>query len=132
MMTVFESSSEPGLPDGFFSDQIWVNLGLLMEKGWYILGHFEYNTAFSTFGNLVAIWYILPSFGILRREKSGNPGLNHKINFPHFVISKSSCLSLETVENVYFKNSDFFHACLCLTCWLPPAKLRRLSIFRGN
>jgi hypothetical protein len=26
------------------------------------------------FGNLVAIWYTFPSFGTLRREKSGNLG----------------------------------------------------------
>jgi hypothetical protein len=28
------------------------------------------------FGDLVAIWYILPRFGILCREKSGNPASN--------------------------------------------------------
>jgi hypothetical protein len=26
------------------------------------------------FGNLVVIWYIFPRFGILCKEKSGNPG----------------------------------------------------------
>jgi hypothetical protein len=26
------------------------------------------------FGNLVAIWYIFPRFGILNKEESGNPG----------------------------------------------------------
>jgi hypothetical protein len=26
------------------------------------------------FGNSVAIWYISPHFGILNKEKSGNPG----------------------------------------------------------
>jgi hypothetical protein len=26
------------------------------------------------FGNLVAVWYISPRFGILDKEKSGNPG----------------------------------------------------------
>jgi hypothetical protein len=32
---------------------------------WYI---------FLPIGNLVVIWYISPHFGILCREKSGNPG----------------------------------------------------------
>jgi hypothetical protein len=29
-----------------------------------------------TFGNLVALWYIFPRFGLLCQEKSGNPGVN--------------------------------------------------------
>jgi hypothetical protein len=40
-------------------------------------GHLEYITAIGyilwLFGNLLAIWYILPRFGILCQEKSGNP-----------------------------------------------------------
>jgi hypothetical protein len=50
----------------------------IMEKGWYFLVHFEYNTAFRTFYSHLAIWYISPSFGILRREKSGNPDPDRK------------------------------------------------------
>jgi hypothetical protein len=41
-------------------------------------GHLNYRMAFwyisLPFGNLVAIWYIFPRFGILCQEKSGNPG----------------------------------------------------------
>jgi hypothetical protein len=33
---------------------------------WYILW---------PFGNVLLIWYIFPRFGILRREKSGNPAI---------------------------------------------------------
>jgi hypothetical protein len=39
---------------------------------WYVLRQF--GTFCGYFGNLVAIWYISPNFGILRQEKSGNPG----------------------------------------------------------
>jgi hypothetical protein len=38
---------------------------------WYILW---------PFGNLLAIWYIFPCFGILFQEKSGSTGL--RFNFP--------------------------------------------------
>jgi hypothetical protein len=31
----------------------------------------------SPFGNLVAVWYIFPRFGILCLEKSGNPDVHH-------------------------------------------------------
>jgi hypothetical protein len=58
---------------------IWVNFVVPGNgKGWYILlqigiyyGHLVHVWPF---GNLVAIWYIFPRFGILCREKSGNPG----------------------------------------------------------
>jgi hypothetical protein len=36
-------------------------------------------------GNLVVIWFIFPRFGILTKEKSGNPGYrckNNKREFP--------------------------------------------------
>jgi hypothetical protein len=26
------------------------------------------------FGNLMAVWYVFPRFGMLNQEKSGNPG----------------------------------------------------------
>jgi hypothetical protein len=60
---------------------------------WYILW---------PFGNLVAIWYISPRFGILCQDKSGNPGSslaqtpNAKKNFdPQFPsISIFSSVSL--------------------------------------
>jgi hypothetical protein len=58
-------------------------------KGWYILRTFGIGIlrplgTFGTFGNLVAIWYIFPSFGIFCQEKSVNPDadlidLNHRI-----------------------------------------------------
>jgi hypothetical protein len=49
-----------------------------MEKVGIFFGHWEYITALWyilwQFGNLVPIWYISLRFGILRQEKSGNPG----------------------------------------------------------
>jgi hypothetical protein len=49
-----------------------------MEKIGIFFGHFEYNMAvwciLWPLGDLVAIWYIFPSLGILRGENSGNPG----------------------------------------------------------
>jgi hypothetical protein len=50
-----------------------------MKKAGIFYGHLEYTTAISyslwPFGNLVAIWYISSRFGILNKEKSGNPGM---------------------------------------------------------
>jgi hypothetical protein len=50
------------------------------EKSWYILWPFGIHYINLVFlrplGNLVAIWYIFPCFGILNEEKSGNPGHN--------------------------------------------------------
>jgi hypothetical protein len=37
----------------------------ILRPFWYILW---------PFGNLAVIWYSFPHFGILRQEKSGNPG----------------------------------------------------------
>jgi hypothetical protein len=37
---------------------------------WYIFGHLVH---FWPFGNLVSIWYLFPRFGILCKEKCGNP-----------------------------------------------------------
>jgi hypothetical protein len=48
-----------------------------MENAIYS-GHLEYFMAIVyilwAFGNSEVIWYILPCFGILYQEKSGNPG----------------------------------------------------------
>jgi hypothetical protein len=42
-----------------------------------------------SFGNLVAIWYILPRVGILSLEKSGNPALENFVRYE--VPENSSC-----------------------------------------
>jgi hypothetical protein len=51
--------------------------GLGMEKVGVLFHTLEYITAIryilSPFGNLVAVWYIFLRFGILNKEKSGNP-----------------------------------------------------------
>jgi hypothetical protein len=70
------------LPDGFFLDQksqfgyILDDLGI--ENVDIYSGHLEYFTSFGyilrAFDNFVVIWYIFPHFGILYREKTGNPG----------------------------------------------------------
>jgi hypothetical protein len=52
--------------------------GLEMEKVGIFHSRLEYITAvwciLWPLGNLWAIWYIFPNFGILCQEKSGNPG----------------------------------------------------------
>jgi hypothetical protein len=51
-----------------------------MDKVEIFYGRFEYITAIWkilwAFGNLLAIWYIFPRFGIVCQEKSGNPDFN--------------------------------------------------------
>jgi hypothetical protein len=53
-------------------NHIWVNfLGSCNGRCWYVLWTFDV-----FYGHLVyfvVIWYILPRFGMLNREKSGNP-----------------------------------------------------------
>jgi hypothetical protein len=77
----FLQPRRPGLPDGMFSNQkskfgkIFEGLG--MKKNGIFYGHLEYIMAILyslwPFGNLVAVWYISPRFGIKNKEKSGNP-----------------------------------------------------------
>jgi hypothetical protein len=70
-----------GLPDGSFSNQKsqfgQILEGLGMEKAGIFFGYFEYIKAIwhmvGPFGNLMAIWYLFPRFGILCQDKSGNP-----------------------------------------------------------
>jgi hypothetical protein len=74
------------LPDGIFSNQKsrfgLILEGLEMEKVETFYGNFEYITAIWyilwPFAKLVVIWSIFPRFGILYREKCGNPGPNFK------------------------------------------------------
>jgi hypothetical protein len=60
--------------------QIWVNFGMFCNRiYWY--GHLVYITAiwYILFDHLVyfvVIWYIFPHFGMLYKEKSGNPEPN--------------------------------------------------------
>jgi hypothetical protein len=90
------------LPDGLFSNQKsefrHILEGLVLKKvGILLYGHFEYITAiwyiFGPFGNIVAIWYISPCFGILNKEKSGNPAYIYVEPIPKFELSyvASSC-----------------------------------------
>jgi hypothetical protein len=44
-----------------------------MEKGLFVYSMAIWYNLW-TLGNLVAIWYISPRFGIVCQEKSGNPG----------------------------------------------------------
>jgi hypothetical protein len=86
--------SKPGLPDGIFSNQKsqfgQILEGLAMENVSLFCGHFI---------NFPAIWYILwpfgkfcghlyifPRFGILHREKYGNPDLNDRKVFDTSMI----------------------------------------------
>jgi hypothetical protein len=80
-----------------------------MENVGIFYGHLEYITdiwyILKAYGNLVVIWYIIPPFGILYREKSGNPAQDEnyvwcrcKISsfvFPRFQASaRHSCSEL--------------------------------------
>jgi hypothetical protein len=86
---------------------IWAFWGGLKRKRfgnlaiWYIIGSFGvlhiwpfgilygHLVNFMVIGNLVAIWYISPHFGLLCQEKSGNPGpARHK-----FRLAEKSTLS---------------------------------------
>jgi hypothetical protein len=77
------------LPDGTFSNQkipIWENFeGPGKENIGTFYAPLEYITAMwyilCPFGNLVAIWHIFPRFGILYREKSGNPDSDESKRF---------------------------------------------------
>jgi hypothetical protein len=56
-------------------------MALISEKVGILYGRLEYDTANlyfygNMYGNLVAIWHILPYFGKLCQEKSGNPGVS--------------------------------------------------------
>jgi hypothetical protein len=70
----------PELPDGLFSNQKsqfdYILEGFRMENAVIFYGHLEYSTAIWyilwPFGNVVVIWYIIPRFGKLCQEKSGN------------------------------------------------------------
>jgi hypothetical protein len=63
---------------------------------WYILG---------PFGNLVVIWYIFPRFGILYREKSGNPGAHCACR----LFKRSRCVANHEME---FRVYNFFASML--------------------
>jgi hypothetical protein len=68
-----------GLPDGnIFRPKIpiWVHfVGAWNGKSWYTLRPFGIGILWPL-GNLVAIWYIFPRFGMLCQEKSGQPGMD--------------------------------------------------------
>jgi hypothetical protein len=80
---IWSPCSQPGLPDGIFTNQksrSGKNLdGLRME---IFLGSFKiyysHFVFFIPFGNSVVIRYILFNFGTLCQEKSGNPALDPK------------------------------------------------------
>jgi hypothetical protein len=70
-----------------------------MKKVGIVYGHLECNMAIWCilwpFGNLVAIWYTFQCFGILNKEKSGNPVFssffsyqsNRGVAFPSSTVS---------------------------------------------
>jgi hypothetical protein len=69
-----------------------------MEKVGIFCGHLEYTTAIRyilwPFGNLVAIWYIFPHFGILCQEKSGNPARNHSFLSTNYFVREKKLAAL--------------------------------------
>jgi hypothetical protein len=70
--------------------QIWVNFGVFcIERCWctYFMAIRNIFWQFGIFyvwpfGNLVAIWYTFPRFGIFYQQKSGNPDVFNQI-LPH-------------------------------------------------
>jgi hypothetical protein len=61
-----------------------------MEKVGIFYRYLEYITAIWhilwPFGNLATIWYIIHCFGILCREKSGNPAYDPITSFSNCVV----------------------------------------------
>jgi hypothetical protein len=59
-----------------------------MENTGIFCGHLKYFTVIWyilwPFGNVVAIWYIFPRFGISCQEKSGNPAYDYILVAGHF------------------------------------------------
>jgi hypothetical protein len=57
-------------------------------------GHLDYISAIlyilRPFCNLVVIWYISPSFGILCQEKSGSPGANRRFKIQFSILQSAS------------------------------------------
>jgi hypothetical protein len=78
-----------GLPVGIFSNRIsqfgYILEGFGMEYVVIFSGPLEYITAIwyilGPFGNIVVSWHIFPRFGILYREKSGNPAADAQKSF---------------------------------------------------
>jgi hypothetical protein len=77
-----QSLSQPGLPDGIFSNKKY-QFGPILEgnewkKCWYILWSFGmfYRHMYVIFSGPLVIWYIFPRFGIVCQEISVNPGRN--------------------------------------------------------
>jgi hypothetical protein len=65
-------------------------VGLAMENLGIFYDHLVYFAAIGNilwpYGIFVVIWYIIPRFGTLDQEKSGNPGLDHSNG--RFISSK--------------------------------------------
>jgi hypothetical protein len=85
----------------FQKSQIWfIFLGLGMKKLGICYGHFgtfkSIRCIYLHFVYFVVVWSIFSHFGMLQKEKSGNPG--HKVNA--FFSSNSG-------ELVIFKSNDF-------------------------
>jgi hypothetical protein len=86
-----------------------------MENAGIFYGHLEHFTVIWyilwPFGNVVAIWYIFPRFGLLCREKSGNPGLRRvkkTIHFGNFTFHNSQIGSRPTSQALTSFPSHFF------------------------
>jgi hypothetical protein len=85
----FLPTAEAGLPDGISSYQKSqfgkILEGLGMQKAGIFYGRLECITTtwyiLWPCGNVVAIWYIFPCFGILCQVKSGNPGLKPGLQY---------------------------------------------------
>jgi hypothetical protein len=110
---IHHSICVPGLQDGTVSNQKslfgYILEGLGMEKVGILFGHLKYITAIYyilwPFGNLVAVWYILPRFGILCKDNSGNPDVN-------FEARPRNGRKLVIIETCYIKFDQFWLSAL--------------------
>jgi hypothetical protein len=66
---------------------------------WYILWPFD---------NLVAIWYIFPHFGILYKEKSGNPDSDATFGKPKPVNSRGQKLG-DQIGRIFASRAKLLH-----------------------
>jgi hypothetical protein len=84
-------------------------------KKFKFYGHLEYITVIWPFDKLEAIWYILPRFGILNNEKSGNPGHRFCSCFPAFTHTRTraTCITYRSTHarTRAFQNQVHTQAC---------------------
>jgi hypothetical protein len=99
-----------------------------------LYGHLEDFTAIwhtlCSCGNIVIIWCIFDCFGILSREKSGNPDRTYVCRYRHFSQFSESVFSfpLKTGKGKYEEWKTFFR-CAFGQSWLHVQNLQKLRFW---